>query len=298
MNNNKTYSITIVLPAKNEAENLEILLPKIRKLHPDYPIIVVNDGSSDNTEQVAIENDVITVSNPYSLGNGAAIKTGSKIADTDYILFMDADGQHSPNDIAALVDKLKEGYSMVVGARVGNSHANIFRRVANFIYNKLASKITGFPVQDLTSGFRIVDRYLFNRFHYLLPNKFSYPTTITMALIRNGHPIAYVPIKAMSRLGKSHINPIKDGLRFLIIILKIGSLYSPLKFFTPPSAMLFLLGIANYIYTFVTNGTFTNMSALLIISSIIVFMFGLLAEQLTVLIFSASQRRERDDTRS
>ena len=295
MNKRTPPNISIVLPAKNEAKNLEILLPEIRRLYPDYPIIVVNDGSSDNTEQVAIENGAEIFTNPYSLGNGAAIKAGSKIASTDYILFMDADGQHSPDDISALVDKLNEGYSMVVGARIGSSHANIFRRIANFIYNKLASKITGFPVQDLTSGFRIVDRYLFNRFHYLLPNKFSYPTTITMALIRNGHPIAYVPIKAKARLGKSHINPVKDGLRFLIIIMKIGSLYSPLKFFTPPSAVLFLLGVANYIYTYMTAGTFTNMSALLVISSITVFMFGLLAEQLTVLIFSASQRRERDD---
>ena len=285
-------NFSIVLPAKNESKNLQSLLQRIRDIYPQIEIILVDDGSTDNTADIAKNFNVIVISHPYSLGNGAAIKSGARRCTTRYIVFMDSDGQHPPEDIPKLIEKLNNGYSMVMGARSNESQASFLRLIANTIYNKLASSISNYQVEDLTTGFRVVDRKLFSRFLYLLPNGFSYPTTITMAFLRSGFPISYVPITANKRKGKSNINPFVDGMRFLIIILKVGSLYSPLKFFIPPSFLLFILGIVNYGFTYFTSGTFTNMSALLIISSIVIFLFGLLAEQITVLTYASSQRRE------
>lgn len=290
----KYSDFSIILPAKNEEDNLSTLLPNIVKLYPNIELIVVDDGSTDNTRSVANSYNATIVSHPYSMGNGAAIKSGARACKTNAIVFMDADGQHSPEDITQLLEKYKEGHMMVVGARNPTTHASSMRRLANFIYNNIASKITGHKILDLTSGFRIVNRNAFTQYLYMLPNGFSYPTTSTMAFFRSGLSVAYVPIDAKKRAGKSHINPLKDGLRFLIIILKIGSLYSPLKFFTLPSIIIFLLGISNYAYTYFTKNTFTNMSALLMIVAIIIFMFGLLAEQMTVLLYASSERRKTD----
>ena len=291
---NNSIDFSIVLPAKNEEANLSRLIPRIKELYPSTEIIIVDDGSTDNTAAIAKSFNANLVSHPYSMGNGAAIKSGARAAKTKYIVCMDADGQHSPSDIVKLEEMIKQGYCMVVGSRSSDSQASFARKIGNKFYNYLASSITGNKIYDLTSGFRMVDRDLFTRFLYLLPNGFSYPTTITMAFFRSGYSVAYAPIEAKAREGKSHINLIRDGLRFLVIILKIGSLYSPLKFFTPPSILIFLLGLVNYSYTYFFKGQFTNMSALLIIVSIIIFMFGLLAEQLTVLTYSSSERRRGD----
>ena len=289
-----SIEFSIVIPAKNEEENLKTLLPNIRSLFPDVDLIIVNDGSTDETASIANKFAAKVINHPYSMGNGAAIKSGARASKTEYIVFMDADGQHDPNSIQHLIDRLNKGYDMVVGARTTDSQASMLRGIGNRIYNFIASKVTGHKIQDLTSGFRAVKRELFNRFLYLLPNGFSYPTTITMAFFRSGYSVAYEPIIAKQRLGKSHINLTKDGLRFLVIIIKIASLYSPLKVFTPVALLTFMLGFANYAYTYLTVERFTNMSALLFIISIIIFMLGLLAEQITVLTYAASERRKTD----
>lgn len=285
---------SIVIPAKNESENLETLLPKIRSTFPTTPIIVVNDGSTDNTETIAKQYASQVITHPYSMGNGAAIKSGARACETKYIVFMDADGQHDPKYIQKLMDRINSGYAMVVGARTSESQASKLRGIGNSTYNFIASKVTGHKVKDLTSGFRAVNTNLFNKFLYLLPNGFSYPTTITMAFFRSGYSVAYEPIIANQRKGKSHINLSKDGIRFMIIIIKIASLYSPLKVFTPVSIITASLGFINYAYTYISAERFTNMSALLIIVSIIIFMLGLLAEQITVLTYAASERRSSD----
>lgn len=285
---------SIVIPAKNESENLETLLPKIRSTFPTTPIIVVNDGSTDNTETIAKQYASQVITHPYSMGNGAAIKSGARACETKFIVFMDADGQHDPVYVQKLIDRVQNGYDMVVGSRTHESQANLLRGLGNKAYNYIASKVTGHEIKDLTSGFRAVKRSLFVRFLYLLPNGFSYPTTITMAFFRSGFSVAYEPIIAKKRLGKSHINVSKDGIRFLIIIIKIASLYSPLKVFTPVSIITALMGLTNYAYTYLTAERFTNMSALLLIISIIIFMLGLLAEQITVLTYAASERRGSD----
>jgi glycosyltransferase involved in cell wall biosynthesis len=277
--------LSIILPAKNEAPALTALLPRLRAAHPDAEIIVVDDGSTDETRSVCSGNHVTCLSSPYSMGNGAAIKRGTRAATGDVLVFMDGDGQHDPADIARLLHELDRGYDMVVGARDWGSQAGVGRGVANTLYNWLASKMTGHNVADLTSGFRAVRADKFREFLHLLPNGFSYPTTSTMAFFRSAYPVSYVPIKASQRIGKSHIKPIRDGLRFLLIIFKIATLYSPLKLFVPASALFFLLGCLNYAWTFMHEGRLTNGSTLLWSAAVIVFLIGLISEQITALTY-------------
>ena len=277
--------ITIVLPAKNEAEGLRRTLPRLRERLPEAEVLVVDDGSSDATALVAAESGGRALSAPYSMGNGAAIKRGAREAGGEVIVFMDADGQHDPAHIPALLAKLDEGYDMVVGARDAGGQANAGRTLANALYNRLASWMTGKPIADLTSGFRVVRADKFREFLHLLPNGFSYPTTITMAFFRSAYPVAYVPVPVGRRLGNSHIRPIRDGIRFLLIIFKIATLYSPLKLFAPTGAAFFLLGLGYYGWTYTTQGRFTNMSALLFSAAVIVFLIGLISEQITSLTY-------------
>ena len=283
---------SIIIPAKNEQQGLQRLLPEIRAVFPDITIIVVDDGSHDATQSIALECKASVIRHPYSMGNGAAIKTGARACKTENMVFMDADGQHDPQSIRRLMARLNNGYDMVVGARTADSQASILRATGNRLYNCLASKVTGHKILDLTSGFRAVKRDVFNKFLYLLPNGFSYPTTITMAFFRSGYAVAYESIQSEKRIGKSHIRPARDGARFFIIIIKIASLYSPLKVFTPAAVVIASLGLINYAYTYISAARFTNRSALLLIVSIIIFMFGLLAEQITTLSYAASERRK------
>lgn len=276
-------SLTIVLPAKNESKNLPLVLPKLMELYPDAEILLVNDGSSDDTADIARAAGVTVIDHPYSMGNGASIKTGARQAKGEVLVFMDADGQHDPADIVELLKKMDQGYDMVVGARNAKSHASWFRRLANKFYNKLASLMTGHRIEDLTSGFRAARADKFRKFLYLLPNGFSYPTTSTMAFFRSGFPVAYVPIHAGKRSGKSHIRLLHDGLRFFIIILRIGVLFSPMRLFLPISASIFSVGVGYYAYTYFNEGRFTNMSAVLFLSALLTFLIGIVSEQISSL---------------
>jgi glycosyltransferase involved in cell wall biosynthesis len=278
--------ISLILPAKNEEEGLRRTLPGIRGLLPDAEVIVVDDGSTDGTAAVARQLGATVLSSPYSMGNGAAIKRGARAATGDVLVFMDADGQHDPSLIVKLLAKLDEGYDMVVGARDSSGQANLHRGLANALYNRLASWMTGHDVLDLTSGFRCARADKFREFLHLLPNGFSYPTTSTMAFFRSAYPVAYVPIPVHKRVGTaSHIKPLRDGVRFLLIIFKIATLYAPMKLFVPASAGFFLLGLGHYAYTFITAGRFTNMSVLLFSAAVIVFLIGLISEQVTSLTY-------------
>lgn len=280
--------VSIVLPAKNEERAVGDTVSRILRVLQGAEIIVVDDGSTDATRAVAESAGARVVSHPYSKGNGAAIKTGARTATGEVIVFMDADGQHDPADILRLLERLEEGYDMVVGARQTGSQASVGRGLANAFYNRLASYMTGHRVEDLTSGFRAVRARKFREFLYLLPNGFSYPTTSTMAFFRAGYSVAYEPIHAAQRIGQSHIQPLKDGLRFLLIIFKIGTLYSPLKLFAPIAAFGFVLATSWYGYTWAVDGRFTNMSALLYTGSVMIFLMGLISEQITALMYKDS----------
>ena len=275
----------MVLPAKNEAGAIGETIKKIQVLNLANEVLVVNDGSIDETEHIARLAGAKVISHPYSKGNGAAIKTGAKNATGDVIIFMDADGQHDPQDIPKLLAKIEEGYDLVVGARQKGSQASVGRGIANTLYNNLATYMTEQKVEDLTSGFRAVRANKFREFLYLLPNGFSYPTTSTMAFFRAGYSVTYVPIHAAKRIGKSHIQPLKDGVRFFLIIFKIATLFSPLKMFLPIAIVLFLMATGWYGHTLYHYGRFTNMSALLYTGSIMIFLMGLISEQITALMY-------------
>ncbi len=281
-------SLSIIMPAKNEAGAIEKTVSSAKIAFPDAEVIVVDDGSTDNTGALAESAGAIVIRHPVSMGNGAAIKAGARASSGEILAFMDADGQHGGDELSLLLERLDAGYDMAIGARDSGSHANFGRLFANGFYNELASLLCGHRIPDLTSGFRVVRAKLFKQFLHLLPNGFSYPTTITMAFLRSGYPIDFVPIKAAKRVGKSHIRPIRDGLRFLIIIFKVVTLYSPLKIFVPASAAFFATGLGYYLYTYLTLGRFTNMSLLLFSASVIVFLIGLISEQITALTFSRS----------
>ena len=278
--------LTIIVPAKNEAATISDVVTKAHREFPDAEIIVVDDGSDDDTGSLASAAGANVVRHPRSLGNGAAVKAGARAASGEFIAFMDGDGQHDPAELKPLLEKLDQGYEMVIGARDSGSHASLGRLFANGVYNELATRLSGQRISDLTSGFRVARAKLFKQFLYLLPNGFSYPTTITMAFLRSGYPICFEPISAGERKGKSHIRPIHDGVRFLVIIFKVATLYAPLKIFLPISGAFFATGIGYYIYTYFTHGRFTNMSLLVLSAAVIVFLIGLISEQITALTYS------------
>ncbi len=281
-------SLSIVIPAKNEGGAIGDVVAAAVKEYPEAEIIVVDDGSTDNTADAARDAGAKVIQHPESLGNGAAVKAGARAASGDIIAFMDGDGQHSAQEFGHLLKKLDEGFDMAIGARSSDMHANVGRLAANGIYNVVASWLTNRRIPDLTSGFRVVRANLFKKFLYLLPNGFSYPTTITMAFMRAGYPICFEPIPVAKRIGKSHIRPIRDGVRFMVIIFKIATLYSPLKIFLPISISFFATGLGWYVWTYATAGRFTNMSMLLFSASVIVFLIGLISEQITALTYSKS----------
>lgn len=272
--------ITVLLPAYNEEQSIGGTISAIKNRYPDFEVLVVDDGSTDNTLKTAMAAGANVWPHPYNMGNGAAIKTGLRCASGQWVVMMDADGQHGPADIERLLE-YREQFDMVVGARNGSGQAGIHRLIANRIYNRLASYVTKFAIEDLTSGFRLVKKDTVGQFIYLLPNTFSYPTTLTMAYLRSGRSIKYIPIETKPRIGKSKIRILQDGTRFFLIITKIATLFSPLRVFLPVSALLFITGISYYLYTFITSHRFSNMSALLFSTSVIIFMMGLVSEQIT-----------------
>ncbi len=284
--------ISVVIPVYNEAQAIGETVRGIRNSVPDAEILVVDDGSTDESGKVARDAGAYVWSHPYNIGNGAAVKTGIRLASGDRIVLMDGDGQHDPADIPRLVEA-SEQYDLVVGARSPEGHAGRFRYLANQIYNRIARYATRFPIKDLTSGFRVVKRETVIRYLYLLPNSFSYPTTMTLAFMRSGRTVCYVPIQVKKRMeGKSKIRILSDGTRFFLILIKIITFFSPIRIFMPVSLVFFILGFGNYAYTYITAERFTNMSALLLITSVIIFMIGLVSEQITQLRYDRSEKEE------
>ena len=285
----KGMNISIVMPAYNEEKSLQKLIPDIFSvLGRDVEVIVVNDCSCDNTMQVARHAGAKVIDNPYNMGNGASVKRGIREARGDIIVLMDADGQHLPAEIPKLIEGMAK-YDMVVGCRQKGAQA-FSRQMANNAYNILASYVSNFKILDLTSGFRAFKREIALKFLYLLPNTFSYPSTLTLAFIKAAYAVKFLPVTVLARQsGKSKINILGDGARFFVIIMKIAVFFSPFKVFTPIAACLFCTGFLYYGYTFFAFHRFTNMSALLFTTSITIFMLGLISEQI------AQLRKEHTD---
>jgi len=275
--------ISIVIPVFNEAGTLAELLDRVQSLKPARTeLIVVDDGSTDGSAEVALNAGASVIRHPYNIGNGAAVKSGIRAARGRLIVLMDGDGQHQPEDISKLLAEAAK-YHMVVGARAKGSKLRFHRYAANLVYNLLASYVTRFRVQDLTSGFRVLSRQEAYGFIDLLPNTFSYPTTLTLAFLRSGLTVKYVPIQTLYRAGQSKISLVTDGIRFLLIITKIATLFSPFRVFLPVSIFFFLAGMSNYLYTYFTQGRFTNMSVFMLTTAVIIFMLGLVSEQIALL---------------
>lgn len=272
--------VSIIIPVYNEGGIIENIVSDIKALYPAYEIIVINDGSTDNTAAEAQRAGATVFSHPYNIGNGAAIKSGIRVATGDILVFMDGDGQHNPQDIAKLLDCIPE-FDMAVGARSIGDQASLGRALGNQIYNWFASYVAKFSIKDLTSGFRAVKSNVARNFLYILPNTYSYPTTLTLGVLRSGLSLKYVPIKTRKRKGgKSNIKILQDGVRFFIIITKICTLFSPVRVFLPVSLLMFVLGLIRYAYSYITEGRFTNMSMLLFVTSVLIFMMSLISEQI------------------
>jgi glycosyltransferase involved in cell wall biosynthesis len=276
-------AVSIIIPVFNEAEVLPELLDRVRALNlGQAEVIVVDDGSTDGSAEAALNAGASVVRHPYNIGNGAAVKSGIRAARGELIVLMDGDGQHKPEDIPRLL-KLSAEYHMVIGARTKGSKLRFHRYAANLLYNLFASYVTKFRIQDLTSGFRVLSRRNALNFLDLLPNTFSYPTTLTLAFLRSGFTVKYVPIQTLYRAGNSKISLLTDGIRFLLIITKIATLFSPFRVFLPVSVFFFVAGLGNYAYTYYTQNRFTNMSVFALTTSVIIFMLGLISEQIALL---------------
>ena len=273
-------SVSVIIPAYNEEKVIGDVVAAVIQTGLAFEVIVVDDGSKDATAESAREAGAQVVRHPYNIGNGAAVKSGIRMARGDILVFMDGDGQHDPADIPAMLEQLND-YDMVVGMRSRSHQASLKRFFGNMVFNFLASYVAKFPIKDLTSGFRAVRAGIARQFLYLLPNTFSYPTTLTLGVLRSGRRLKYVPIHTQQRQqGSSHIKVFRDGVRFFLIITKICVLFSPFRVFLPISFLMFMAGLGRYIYTFITQHRFTNMSALLMITAVLIFMMGLISEQI------------------
>ena len=285
----------MIIPAFNEDVVIGNVVKQIRavvnKLDKNHEIIVIDDGSADNTAQSARDAGATVIQHPYNIGNGAAVKTGIRHARGKILVTIDGDGQHDPNDIIKLVNQIGP-YDMVVGSRNRESDTAAHRDVANMVFNSLATYISGRKIEDLTSGFRAIKTHIARQFVYLLPNQFSYPSTITLSIVRAGYSLGYESIRFSRREGKtkSKIKPLQDGLRFLMIILKIAVFYAPLKIFVPLSIIIFLLGVSyGLMRIFVLSAPYGQTSALLMSTAVLTFLVGLVSEQIAQLRFDRSE---------
>ena len=288
--------ISVIIPVFREGTVIRAVIEKVRLVMDvtglSHEIIVVDDGSDDETAAVAEKAGALVISHPYNIGNGAAIKTGIRQAKGKTLIMMDGDGQHNPEDIPQLLAKM-DRFDMVVGARTSDSESQFHRNMANGFYNAFASYICSRKIEDLTSGFRAIKAGIARQFVSLLPNSFSYPTTITMAVLRLGYSLAYVPIKANRRVGKSKIKLIRDGSRFFLIIIKIATLFSPMRVFLPVSAVMFFTGIGYGAFRILfMGGRYGPTSAMLITMSVMVFMVGLVSEQVAQLRYDRNENRD------
>ncbi|MFP4474898.1 MAG: glycosyltransferase family 2 protein [Desulfatibacillaceae bacterium] len=283
----KLVDVSVIMPAHAEEQSVGPVLDRVRQamdgLGVSWEVIVVDDGSPDRTGEIAAGRGARVLSHPYNIGNGAAVKTGIRNARGKRLVLLDADGQHPPERIPDLLAGL-DAYDMVVGARTRESASGAHRNMANALYNRLATYVSGRRIEDLTSGFRALRARVAREFVNLLPNTFSYPSTLTLAVLRCGYSLAYIPVTTDARKGKSKIKLFRDGARFLLIIMKIATMFAPMRIFLPVSLAMFLTGLGWGLYkVFVLHTRYGPTSALLMTVAVLVFLIGLVSEQVAQL---------------
>jgi glycosyltransferase involved in cell wall biosynthesis len=281
-------TVSILIPACNEADAIGAVVGGLAAAAPWREILVIDDGSTDATAARAEAAGARVIRHPYNKGNGAAIKTGIRAATGDYVLIVDGDGQHNPADAVRLVEKLG-AYDLVIGARSRQTQAGVARRFGNAVLNWLASYLTEREIPDLTSGFRAARAECLREFIHLLPNGFSTPTTTTLAFAKAGYNVAFEPVEARVRVGTSKIRFSRDGVKFLLILVRVITIFSPFRVFLPIAATSFLLGTGYAVWTIATQRHVTNSSVLLIMLAVIIFLVGLVSEQISALRFEGRQ---------
>ena len=274
--------VSVVIPAMNEGAAVGAVVRDLARLGAWREILVIDDGSSDDTAAQAEVAGARVLKHPYNMGNGAAVKTGIRNASGEYILIVDGDGQHQPEDALRLIERLGE-YDLVVGARSAETQAGLRRRWGNALLNRLASHLTERNIPDLTSGFRAARRSGLLEFIGLLPNGFSTPTTTTLCFIKAGYSVRFEPIAARQRSGQSKIRLSSDGPKFLLIMLRVITIFSPFRIFLPISAASFLLGASYALWTIITRRDVTDSAVLLIVLAVIVLLVGLVSEQISAM---------------
>jgi glycosyltransferase involved in cell wall biosynthesis len=276
--------VSIVIPAQDEELSIATVVRQLKDTAPWHEIIVVDDGSTDATGARAREAGAVVIRHPYNKGNGAAVKTGARHASGEFVLIVDGDGQHSPADACRLIARLGE-FDLVVGARSAVTQATLTRRGGNAVLNWLASYLAGRPIPDLTSGFRGIRRDVLREFLHLLPNGFSTPATTTLACVKAGYNVAFEPVEAGMRAGQSKMRVARDGTKFLLILLRVITIFSPLRIFAPLSAAAFAVGVAYGLVNFASAGRIPNGAVVLLLFAVMVFLVGLVSEQIAALRF-------------
>jgi glycosyltransferase involved in cell wall biosynthesis len=276
--------VSVIVPALNEEESIADVVAGVRAGACWREVLVIDDGSHDGTASRAEQAGARVIRHPYNKGNGAAVKTGIRSATGEFILILDGDGQHQAADARRIVDRLGE-FDLVVGARSAATQATVTRRAGNAILNWLAGYLTGRPIPDLTSGLRGARRDCLREFLHLLPNGFSTPTTTTLAFIRAGYNVAFEPVAARARIGQSKLRVARDGAKFFLILLKVITIFSPLRVFVPLSALTFASGAIYGMVNFAAAGRIPNGAVVLLLFAVIVFLVGLVSEQISALRF-------------
>ena len=278
-------SVSIIIPAYQEEEAIGQVVANVlrvaRELGCPYEVLVVDDGSTDNTGGAARYAGAQVLVHPYNRGYGAALKTGIRAATSRTVLFLDADGQHDPEDIRCLLAERKV-YDMVVGARRRSQGAPLWRKPGKLFLGWLANNLTGRNIPDLKSGFRAIAREMALRFLPIMPDGFSFSTTSTIAAFRGGYKVQYIPIQVAHRVGKSTVTMI-DGFKTIMLIIRIVTLFAPLRVFLPVSAATFVLGVGFVIQGYLSAGAASIKGIMVILASILFFLFGILVDQVTAI---------------
>lgn len=278
--------LSIIVPAYNEETGLDSVLKKLVPVarEHNWPTIVVDDGSDDGTADVARKYEYCTlIQQPYNKGYGAAIKTGVRQVNTEFIMMIDSDGQHNPDDIPKLLNEADK-YDMIIGERQKDSQFQLKRRPGKKILSMTANFLSGVNIPDLNCGFRLIRLSAFKEFLHIYPNGFSISTTSTIAFLQGAYSVKWVPITTLERVGrKSNVSMVKDGLATIMLIVRAVTLFNPLKVFLPASFFVFMFGLLWASYGVMVFGRFPNIAIVIMIFGFLLFFFGILADLISMI---------------